>query len=121
MKLLLDMPVSPKLEAWLGGKGHDVVHAASRGLDRATDEELLDLALAEGRVIVTADTDFPQLLALSRQSAPGVILFRGGNYSTTAMEGLLERALATIPEPTLAASICVIDRLTIRCRRLPVR
>ncbi len=121
MKLLLDMPVAPRLETWLTDKGHDAVHAMSRGLSRATDEELLDLALAEGRVVVTADTDSPQLLALSRRASPGVILFRGGSYSAAEMQGLLERVLATIPEATLAASICVVDRRGIRCRRLPVQ
>ncbi len=121
MRLLLDMPVSPRLEAWLVSRGHDAVHATSRGLDRATDEELLDLAVAEGRVIVTADTDFPQLLALSRQASPGVILFRGGNHSAAEMQGLLERVLAAVPEATLAVSICVVDQLGIRCRKLPTR
>jgi predicted nuclease of predicted toxin-antitoxin system len=120
VRLLLDMPVSPRLETWLATLGHDAVHALSLGLDRASDEELLALARAEGRTVVTADTDFPQLLALSGQSSPGVILFRGGSYSRAEMQGLLSRVLTAFPEATLAASVCVVDRRSIRCRALPL-
>jgi predicted nuclease of predicted toxin-antitoxin system len=51
------------------------------GQDRATDRALLELARREERIIITADLDFPRLLALSAAKGPGLILFRGGNYS----------------------------------------
>ena len=121
MKFLLDMPVPPALADWLRGRGHDAVHASSVGLERATDRELLDRAAAEARVVITADTDFPQLLALSHETAPGIILFRGGDYTRRQMEDLLGRVLDRLPEATLSRSICVVDRRGIRHRLLPLR
>ena len=120
MKFLVDMPVSPRVAAWLTEQGHDAVHAADQGLAQATDRELLDRAVQEKRIVITADTDFPQLLALSRSTTPGIILFRGGEYSAAEMTDLLRKVLDTASADDLAASICVVDRRRVRFRRLPV-
>jgi predicted nuclease of predicted toxin-antitoxin system len=58
------MPVTPLIATHLRAIGHDAVHAHEIGLDRAADIELLDVARRQGRVIVTADLDYPRLLAL---------------------------------------------------------
>jgi predicted nuclease of predicted toxin-antitoxin system len=121
MRFLLDMPVSPRLTAWLEERGHDAVHASTRGLERASDSELVAAAVSEQRIIVTADTDFPRLLALAGASMPGVILFRGGNYSFSEMTRLLAMALESLPEIVLQRSICTVDRRGIRHRFLPLR
>jgi predicted nuclease of predicted toxin-antitoxin system len=120
MRFLVDMPVSPGVVTWLVGEGHDAVHAADVGLGTASDREVLDRAAAERRIVVTADTDFPQLLALSRARTPGVILLRGGGYSANEMSELLQRVLDASSEDALAASICVVDRRQVRYRRLPI-
>jgi predicted nuclease of predicted toxin-antitoxin system len=121
MKALLDMPVSRSLLSVLRAHGHDGVHAHEIGLDRAADHELLDVARQEDRIVVTADLDFPRLLALSSATGPGLILFRGGNYSDAEMRGLLNRVLEEVPPEILEISVCVVDRKRIRCTRLPLR
>ena len=64
MKFLLDMPVSFLLIEVLQAHGHEGVHAHRIGKDRAPDDELLDIARRESRVIITADLDFPRLMAV---------------------------------------------------------
>jgi len=115
------MPISPRTATWLSERGHDAVHAFHIGLARASDRVLLDRAVSEERIVITADTDFPQLLALSGSTTPGVILLRGGDYTQQEIEDLLVRALDAVPEATLTRSICVVDRQRIRCRPLPLR
>jgi predicted nuclease of predicted toxin-antitoxin system len=44
MKFLVDMPLSPGLFRWLGERGHDAVHAANLGLERAPDTTILERA-----------------------------------------------------------------------------
>jgi predicted nuclease of predicted toxin-antitoxin system len=119
MKFLLDMPVSFLLLDVLLAHGHEGVHAHQIGKDRAPDDELLDIARRESRVIITADLDFPRLMALSLAEGPGLILFRGGNYSDREMCDLLARVLRKVPSETLEGSICVVDRKRIRVTRLP--
>ncbi len=120
MKALLDMPVSAALLDVLTAYGHEGVHATELGLERATDRALLSTALSQQRVVITADLDFPQLLALSEADGLGVILFRGGNYSDHEMCRLLERVLQTVTESVLEHSICVVDKKRIRVAPLPL-
>ena len=120
MRFLLDMPISPRLAAWLEERGHDAVHASTRGMERASDFELMRIAHGEERIVVTADTDFPRLLALSGAAMPGVILFRGGNYSFPEMARLLTMALESVPETVLQRSICSVGRKGLRHRFLPL-
>ncbi len=120
MRFLLDMPVSPTLIGVLESHKHEAVHAFRIGKGEASDTELMELARAEERVIITADLDFPRLLALARTRSPGLILFRGGNYSDAEMRGLLERVLAQVPADKLSSSICVVNKKRIRVTQLPV-
>jgi predicted nuclease of predicted toxin-antitoxin system len=65
MKFLIDMPLSPELVPWLEQRQHEAVHALHLGLEQAPDEDLIARARQEGRVVITADLDFPRLLALA--------------------------------------------------------
>jgi predicted nuclease of predicted toxin-antitoxin system len=120
MKVLLDMPVSSSLVGLLHAHGHEAIHACDIGMERASDREILDVARRDSRIVITADLDFPRILALSSAERPGLVLFRGGNYSDTEMRDLLERVLKQVPLETLETSICVVDRRRIRCTRLPL-
>ncbi len=119
MKFLLDMPVSFLLLDVLQQYGHEGVHAYQIGKDRAPEDELREIARRESRVIITADLDFPRLMALSLAEGPGLILFRGGNYSDSEMCDLLARVLRKVPPEVLEKSICVVDRRHVRVTRLP--
>ena len=63
MRFLVDMPLSPELANWLRAEGHDAVHASAISLYKASDAEILSVAASQNRVIITADLDFPRLLA----------------------------------------------------------
>jgi predicted nuclease of predicted toxin-antitoxin system len=114
------MALSPDLALWLRTQGHDAVHASELSLDRAPDTVLLSTALDQDRIIVTADLDFPRLLAMLAASGPGLILLRGGNYSESESLGCVRRVLALIPEAELTRCIVVVDHQKIRRRWLPI-
>ena len=64
MRVLLDAHVSGRrIGAALREREHDVLAVdEQRDLDGATDEELMELASAEGRILVTLDAaDFPRI------------------------------------------------------------
>jgi predicted nuclease of predicted toxin-antitoxin system len=121
MKFLVDMPLSPALARWLNASGHDAVHAITVGLERAEDSAILERARQEGRVVVTADLDYPRLLALSRAPEPGIILFRGGSYSESQMLDLLKSVLENVAVEELPGLFVVVERGRIRKRGLPLR
>jgi predicted nuclease of predicted toxin-antitoxin system len=120
LKFLIDMPVTPDAGPHLRAAGHDAIHAVDLGLARAPDNELLAVARREERIVVTADLDYPRLIALQQADRPGVILFRGGTYSDREMLVLLDRVLARAPTLDLERSIVVVDHTRIRRRALPI-
>jgi len=120
MRFLVDMPLSPELAAWLVRQGQEAVHVVEMKLERASDATILERARNEGRVVVTADLDYPRLLALSQAEGPGLILFRGGNYGEQEARERLARVAETIPLEELPNSIVVIEKGRIRRRRLPL-
>lgn len=114
------MPLSPDLATWLKQQGHDAVHASDKGLYCTSDSLIIEVARKEKRVIITADLDYPQLLALSYAESPGLILFRNGNYSEYETIVYLEHALNVISDDEFSNSIIVIEKERIRKRRLPL-
>jgi len=120
VRFLIDNALSPELAHLLRNAGHDAVHVQDYGLQAAEDPVILERAGIEERVIVSADSDFAMLLALSRDSKPSFILFRepdvirAKDYAARILESL----------PSLESELvggCVVSfrRGRIRARRLP--
>ncbi len=63
MKFLADMGVSVSTIASLREAGHDSVHLRDEGLIRMEDADILHKARSEGRVVLTFDLDFGDLVA----------------------------------------------------------
>ncbi len=114
------MPLSPQLAVWLRENGHEADHASTVGLHGAKDSAIIAVARQQNRIIITADLDFPQLLAISHAKDPGVILLRGGNYNEQEMRQLLKRVLERFPENKLLHTITVVDKVRIRRCPLPI-
>jgi predicted nuclease of predicted toxin-antitoxin system len=121
VKFLVDMPLSPELVQWLQHRGHDAVHAAALGLDRAPDTTIIARALLESRTIVTADLDYPRLLAIMQATAPSLILFRDGEWSEADVRQRFGEVLAALTEDDIRDSVVVVERDRIRRRRLPLK
>lgn len=73
MRFLIDNALSPAVGEALAASGHDAVHVRSLRMHAASDEEIFDVAAREGRVVVSADTDFGTLLAARKSTSPSVI------------------------------------------------
>jgi predicted nuclease of predicted toxin-antitoxin system len=111
------MPLSPALARWLAARGHDAVHASALGLDRAADAEIL---AQDERTVVTADLDYPRLLAQAAAVGPSLILFRGGDWSGPDVLARMQLLLADLGENDITQSILIIERGRVRRRRLPI-
>ena len=122
MRFLVDANVSPRLAALLRNEGHDAVAVRDVGLAHASDDEILDHALGNDRVIISHDTDFGSLLAFRRLSAPSFILMRSSDPLTVEQQAELILAnLVSVREDLNAGAIVVFARGHLRSRRLPLR
>jgi predicted nuclease of predicted toxin-antitoxin system len=70
--------------------------------------------------VITADLDYPRLLAVARASEPSLILFRHGDWTEDQVRTRLSEILAGLTELDIAQSIIVVDRDHLRRRRLPI-
>ncbi len=119
MRFLIDNALSPEVARILQTAGHDAVHLRTRELQHVADEVVFDTALREGRVVVSADTDFGTLLSLRQQRYPSLILFRQGSPRRPDLQArLLLVNLHTFAEDLENGAIVVFRRNRVRVRRL---
>jgi predicted nuclease of predicted toxin-antitoxin system len=98
----------------------DVVHLRDQGLQRLPDEEILIKARTEVRILLTVDLDFAQLLAVSGEALPSVILFRLGNKNYQGINERLTEVLSQCQQDLETGVIISVTNETFRLRKLPI-
>ena len=73
LKLYLDQMLQIDVARALRDEGHDVVRASEVGQARADDQQILQKAIAENRILVTLDEHFGDWVILPLSRHPGVI------------------------------------------------
>ena len=101
--------------------GEDISHLREQSLLTLPDDQILAKAIQEGRVILTFDLDFADLLAASGGKVPSVILFRMRNQTPAMVTPRLFKALEMYHEALLIGAIVIVEDAAYRLRRLPIR
>lgn len=73
-RLLADENIHPELARLLLQASHDVVGVAELELRGAADEDVLNAAIRENRILLTADKDFGRILEFGLLSGRGRVL-----------------------------------------------
>ena len=120
MKFLVDMALSPKTVKVLTDSGYEAVRVDELGMAKSKDKEILEYAAREDMILVTADLDFGDILALTRYKKPSVIIFRLKEPSSGRVNSILLSTLPRIKDSLGKGSIVVIDDYRVRVRELPV-
>ena len=116
MKFLLDENLSPLHVGTLRALGYDTVSVAELGLCGADDSGVRDAATKQGRVLVTLDADFANLLRFPPDETPGVIRLRIHPAIEEAIDSALRFAIPRLAGMRLAGKLVVVDERKIRIR-----
>jgi predicted nuclease of predicted toxin-antitoxin system len=115
MRFLADENVANRIVKWLRDQGNDVLCAAEEKSGRR-DPDWLRRAEAEGRLIITSDKDFGDLVFRDGLSSHGVILIRLEKLSMEARLKRLELAWSVV-EANPHGCFIVISPRRVRVRR----
>src|SRR5437764_3125882 len=117
MQLCANENISEDCIIRLRKSGHDVlwIREAAPG---SPDPDVLALALTEGRLLITFDKDFGELVfKQGAKASHGIVLFR---ISQPSSEAVAERvAVVLASRGDWSGHFSVVDDFTIRMRRLP--
>ncbi len=92
LKFLVDVGVGKKVEKWLTDNGYDI--KCMRDINpKAGDSDILHLAVTEGRMVITIDKDFGELVYNSGKLHSGVLILRlenaDGNQKVKVIKKIL--------------------------------
>jgi len=117
MRFLLDQDVYAATARFLGRLGYDVVTVAKIGLARAGDSDLLKTAREQGRIFITRDRDFGNLVSV-HDLGTGIIYLRMLPSAQNVVRQELARVLREHSEIELMQAFVVIEPGRHRFRRL---
>lgn len=120
MKFLADMGISPRVVVFLKSLGHNAIHLYEQGLARLSDPAILQKARDEGRVLLTHDLDFGELMAASGAELPSVVIFRLRDMRPERVNAYLSEIVVEYQEVLESGAIVSVSEGQIRLRSLPV-
>jgi predicted nuclease of predicted toxin-antitoxin system len=121
VRFLIDECLPARIAELLRAAGHDCAHVYELGLGGQPDEQIMAAADRENRILVSADTDFGELLANAPVLAPSVILLRRTDKQARSLTAVILANLAQITDDLAAGALVVISDARIRARRLPMK
>ena len=119
--LLTDENLDPDVVARLRQLGFDVVDVIASGLQGSTEVDLLQLAAAQGRVVVTHDADFGTLAIHQSEPLVGLVYLRPGHIDAQFTIQTVQTILNADPDvlpPFILAAKRTGNNVTIRIRHL---
>jgi len=120
MNFLADMGVSMTTVSALRRAGHSVTHLREQGLMRMEDPDIVTKARTEGRIVLTFDLDFGEIMALAGHASPSVILFRMRNQTPMVVTPRLVQVIEECQAHLVAGAFVTVEDHGYRVRRLPI-
>jgi predicted nuclease of predicted toxin-antitoxin system len=96
--------------------GHDAVSVVELGISGADDVAVRAAAIEGGRILVTLDGDFANVLRYPPAETPGVLRFRLHPATEAAIDTAIRWAVTRLSDTDMAGELVVVDEKKIRIR-----
>jgi len=110
VKVKVDANLGTRGQRIFAAAGHDVSTAELQGLSRAPDAALILQCAAEGRALVTLDTDFANAMRYPPGRYAGIVVVRTLPRMTAGdIETMLRTFLDTVGDGPLAGRLLIVE------------
>lgn len=116
MKFFLDENLSSSHASELRADGHDACAVLEVGLSGAPDEQILRFAVENGRVLITLDADFANVIRFPPEQTLGVVRLKLHPPTEERIRQAIRRAVLLLQNIDLAGRLAVVDEDKIRIR-----
>jgi predicted nuclease of predicted toxin-antitoxin system len=116
VKFKLDENLSPSLLAMFAATGHDAHSVVQQALGGQPDERVIDVCRREGRVLITLDLDFSNILAYPPAHFTGIVVLRLNDQAHVTVESAIRRVLDLLPQERIAGVLWIVEERRIRIR-----
>ena len=116
MRFLLDESVDARLASFLVNHGHDVEIVGRDYANALGDNEVLEIANREQRILLTNDRDFGELVFRSARNHAGVVLLRLRTRQLKSVEARMERLLGRYAQDITEFVVVTDSRIRVRSR-----
>ena len=84
------------------------------------DPDIVVKARTEGRIVLTFDLDFGEIMALSKKASPSVVLFRMRNQTPHVITPRLLQVMQGCQAQLSSGAFVTVEDHGYRLRRLPI-
>lgn len=120
IRLLLDQGLPRSTVPILADQGIPAAHVGDLGMATATDQEIIEAAVARESVVVTLDCDFHALLAASGARRPSVVRIRIERLKGADLADILLKVIQEAESDLVVGAAISVTERGIRIRHLPL-
>jgi predicted nuclease of predicted toxin-antitoxin system len=115
MKFKLDENFGPTIQRVFQQRGLDCHTVQEENLREAVDEEVLKAAVAEGRILITMDRDFSNVLRYPPGQTAGIaVISPPGKASRALLRALVETFIEELQKKTIRGKLWIVEPGRIR-------
>jgi predicted nuclease of predicted toxin-antitoxin system len=117
VKLKLDENIGARGVDFLTSAGHDVMTVRDQNLGGATDDTLFEACSREGRILITLDHDFGNVVRFPPETSPGIVILEIGPRATmSSILARLKKFLALTQTLPVPGSLWIVEPGRVRIR-----
>ena len=116
MQFKLDENLSGQLTRLFVEAGHDAVTVEEQGMAGEGDTDVAAVCAAEGRVLMTLDTDFADIKVYPPEHYPGLVVLRLSRQGPRHQAEVVSRFLQQLRGSSLQGQLWIVEDTRVRIR-----